>query len=244
MLTYLRFLSGTERSTEANRHLGLSLAFVAGAVNAGGFLAVAQYTSHVTGVLSAVSDNLVLGHSDLVVSGLCSLAAFVAGAATCALVVNWARRKGLRSRYALALMLEGALLLIFGVIGARLRFHGRVVLPGTVSLLCYIMGLQNAIITKVSSAEIRTTHMTGNATDLGIELGRLAYRNKAGQGPDLVVADRDRMKLLASLIGLFIAGGVVGAFGFKHAGYFATLPLAAFLFLIAAVPVWDDVLAK
>jgi len=38
-------------------------------------------------------------------------------------------------------------------------------------LLCFIMGLQNAVITKISHAEIRTTHVTGLVTDVGIELG-------------------------------------------------------------------------
>ena len=51
---YLRRLSGRQRSQAANRDLGLSLSFVAGAANAGGFLAVNQYTSHMTGILSTM----------------------------------------------------------------------------------------------------------------------------------------------------------------------------------------------
>ena len=48
---YLRELTGHERQSRGNRHLGLSLAFIAGATNAGSFLAVGQYTSHMTGLL-------------------------------------------------------------------------------------------------------------------------------------------------------------------------------------------------
>ncbi|MFX4396989.1 YoaK family protein, partial [Acinetobacter baumannii] len=60
-----------------------------------------------------------------------------------------------------------------------------------VPLLCFIMGLQNAIITKVSQARIRTTHVTGITTDIGIELGKLAYWNPGGgEGPPAVRADR------------------------------------------------------
>ena len=70
MIRYLRFLSGNERNRESNRHLGLTLAFIAGAVNAGGYLAVSQYTSHMTGILSSMSDNFVLGRMDLVAAGL------------------------------------------------------------------------------------------------------------------------------------------------------------------------------
>src|SRR5437879_5819699 len=117
MIRYLRFLAGSERTREANRHLGLSLAFVAGAVNAGGYLAVSQFTSHMTGVLSLVAGNLAANRMRLVAGGLASFAAFVAGAATSAILINWARRKRLHSEYALALLLEALLLMVFGLLG-------------------------------------------------------------------------------------------------------------------------------
>jgi len=43
-IAYARRLTGHERTPQANRHLSFALAFVAGAINAGGFLAVQQYT--------------------------------------------------------------------------------------------------------------------------------------------------------------------------------------------------------
>lgn len=54
----IRGWTDVDRSTRANVRLGATLAFVAGAANAGGFLAVGQYTSHMTGVLSSVADHL------------------------------------------------------------------------------------------------------------------------------------------------------------------------------------------
>jgi uncharacterized membrane protein YoaK (UPF0700 family) len=242
MIRYLRFLSGHERNRESNRHLGLTLAFVAGAVNAGGYLAVAQYTSHMTGILSSLSDNFALSRMNLVASGLAAWSAFVCGAATSAILINWARRRRLHSEYAMALMLEAMLMLIFGRLGAHVKLFVGLFVPATVLLLCYIMGLQNAIITKVSHAEIRTTHMTGNTTDLGIELGKLLYWNR-DDASEKIVANREKMSLYSSLIGLFVFGGVIGAIGFKHIGYGATIPLAAILFIIAVVPVWDDLRA-
>ena len=86
---YARFLIGRQRSTAANRQLGLVLAFVAGAINAGGFLAVQQYTSHVTGMVSNVADQLVLGHLDLVVDGIVAVLAFLCGAMSCAMLINF-----------------------------------------------------------------------------------------------------------------------------------------------------------
>lgn len=241
MIRYLRFLSGKERSRESNRHLGLTLAFVAGAVNAGGYLAVSQYTSHMTGILSSLSDNLALKRMDLVASGLASWISFVCGAATSAIMINWARRRKLHSEFAMSLMLEATLLLLFGFLGTNLKLFVGFFVPATVLLLCYLMGLQNAIITKVSNAEIRTTHMTGNSTDLGIELGKLVFWNGGDSASGRVVANREKLGVHAALISLFVIGGFLGAIGFKRVGYLSTIPLAVLLFVIAVVPVWDDI---
>ena len=59
-----------------------------------------------------------------------------------------------------------------------------------------------------------------------------------------MVANQPKLRLLASLLGMFFVGGVVGALGFKHLGYAATIPLASILMLLAVVPVVDDLLAR
>ena len=100
--------------------LGVALAFVAGAINAGGFLAVREYTSHMTGIVSSAADHLVLGDSDLVLAALGALLSFLLGAACTAILVNYIRRRGLHSGFALPLLLEAVLLLVFGILGARL----------------------------------------------------------------------------------------------------------------------------
>ena len=236
---YARSLLGHARSPRANRHLGVALAFVAGAINAGGFLAVHQYTSHLTGAISSAADNLALGAWDLALDGLGAVLSFLTGAACTALAVNYGRRRGLASEYALPLLLEAVLLLAFGVLGARLATFDALFVPATVMLLCFMMGLQNALITKLSHAEIRTTHMTGIVTDIGIELGRMAYWNRDPAQPK-VAANRARLRLLVSLLLAFFGGGLAGALGFKHVGYLATLPLAGLLCALAIVPAVDD----
>lgn len=241
-LLYLRRLTGKHRSTKANRHLALFLAFIAGATNAGGFLAVQQYTSHMSGIVSAMADNLALGEVGLLLTGLSSLLSFLLGAACTAILVNWGRRRALHSEYALPLLVEAALLLLFGLLGSHLSTRHYLFVPATVTLLCLTMGLQNAIITKISKAEIRTTHITGMVTDVGIEFGKLLYRSQNSDTPDehTVHADTKKLGILLSLIGLFFLGGLIGAIGFKHLGFISALPLAATLMVLAALPVWDD----
>ena len=230
-INYSRRLTGRVRTAHANRHLGLALAFVAGAINAGGFLAVSQYTSHMTGIVSAMADHLALGTFGLAAAGLGALLSFVLGAACSALLIHTSRRRAMQCEYALPLLLEAALLLCFGLLGARLALVDGLFVPLTVSLLAFIMGLQNAVISTLSNAEIRTTHVTGIVTDIGIELGKLA--DGAPRAPG-------RLRLLCLLVLFFFGGGVAGALGFKQLGYVATVPLALVLLWLAAVPVLDD----
>jgi uncharacterized membrane protein YoaK (UPF0700 family) len=105
--------------------------------------------------------------------------------------------------------------------------------------LCFTMGLQNAIITKISNAVIRTTHVTGMVTDIGIALGRVALIATRKIDAD-IVPELATLRLLTSLVALFFVGGVIGALGFRHAGFFFTLPLSAILLLLAIMPVIDD----
>ncbi len=243
MFAFIHGWTDVDRTTQANVRLGAVLAFVAGAANAGGFLAVGQYTSHMTGVLSSVADHLALGQLALALAGVAALGAFLLGAMACAILVNWGLRRRLRSAYGLPLLVESVALLVFGLFGAGMQLFAPLFLPLTVVLLCFIMGLQNAVITKISKAEIRTTHVTGLVTDLGIELGKLVYINRqSGHTP--VRANRQRLRLQALLIGCFFAGGVGGALGFKLIGYTTTVPLALLLCVLTLRPLLHDLRAR
>ena len=178
------------------------LAFNAGAINAGGFLLVSMYTSHMTGFASMLADNLVVGNMKLVLGALGAILAFTAGAATTAVLVNWSRHNWLRSEVALPLLVEAALLLIFGLMGATLTRQTPFAVPLTLLVLAFTMGLQNALVSKISSSQIRTTHMTGVITDLGIELGKMFYWNRIGTPlASRVRANRIKLRLYATLLG-------------------------------------------
>jgi uncharacterized membrane protein YoaK (UPF0700 family) len=220
------------RAEATETQLGLTLTFVAGAINAGGFMIVGQYTSHMSGIVSAMADHVALGLGQVVLAGLLALLSFMAGAAHSAWLINLGRRLGWRSRYALPLLVEAALLLCFGMMGAVLPAE-LVAIP-VVPLLCFLMGVQNACITKISGARMRTTHVTGIVTDLGIEIGKLTYWNADTRSDaPRVIADRAKMRLLAGLLTCFAVGGLVGALAFARIGLAACLPLAVVLLILA-----------
>ena len=220
--------------------LGLLLAFNAGAVNAGGFLILGMYTSHMTGFASQLADALVLDNHRLLLNALGAILAFMAGAATCAVLVNWSRQRHLHSVYALPLMLEALLLFPFGLMGAAtLRWNTPFAVPLTVLLLSFMMGLQNAVGSKTSGGSMRTTHMTGNITDLGMELGKLLlWQRRASAQP--VPHHWPRMKASAGLLAMFVLGGMAGALGFQHLGFVCVVPLAALLLALAVPPLLRD----
>lgn len=222
--------------------LGFVLAFNAGAVNAGGFLVLHTYTSHMTGFASQLADGMVLGNLNLLLNALGAILSFVVGAAVCAMLVSWGRQHHLHSVYALPLLLEAGLMFPFGLIGAvTLNWHTPFAVPLTVLLLSFIMGLQNAVASKTSGGGIRTTHMTGNITDLGIELGKLLYWNHWSMvGGNPVRHDPLKIKMVAGLLGAFLSGGVVGAVGFSTIGFVCVLPLAALLLVLSVPPLLRD----
>lgn len=236
-LFYLRQLTGSKRTQTANRHLARFLAFVAGATNAGGFFAVGQYTSHMSGIISAIADNVAIGAAGAAVKGTFAVCAFFCGALLTTLLIRWGRARGLESQYALPLLVESALLVVFGFAG-EIFTSGHLAMS-TILLLCFTMGLQNAIITKISDAVIRTTHLTGMVTDAGISVGRItsAWISREHKLPWVEV---EKLRLHLSLIGLFVIGGVIGAIGFRRVGYLFTLPLAGIMLVLAVMPVvWD-----
>jgi uncharacterized membrane protein YoaK (UPF0700 family) len=154
----------------------------------------------------------------------------------------WRRRK-IHSEFALPLLVEAVLLLIFGLVGANLNMYLPLTVPAIALLLCFVMGLQNAIVTKVSRAEIRTTHMTGVITDIGIELGKLIYWNKSQEANEgaYVRANREKLKTHLFIFGMFLIGGIIGAFSFNKVGYISVIPLSFFLVLIAGFQIYRDI---
>jgi len=235
---FARHLTGSVRSRRGDIQLGLALAFIAGAINAGGFLAVGQYTSHMTGVLSTVADLIALHKFHAALISVLFVACFICGAITSSVVISWGRARKFHSEFALALMLEALLLLVFAFYADNLFRQAESSINTIIALLCFIMGLQNAIITKISSAEIRTTHVTGLVTDIGIELGKYIY--SSGSKALRAEVKFKKLALHSGLVCSFLSGGIIGATAFNIFGTTAAIPFAIILMLMASVPVLDD----
>lgn len=213
-----------DRNDTRDHGLAVVLAAIAGAANAGGFFAVQQYTSHMTGYLAVLADNLAIANFWPVLVSCLAISAFASGAAFSAVLITWAREHHSHHQYSLPIAVQGGLLLCFSFGWVFTSEAGHLF---SIACLCFIMGLQNATISKLSGARIRTTHATGMVTDIGIELGRAAYgRFRRASG---VRADGLKLGILSAQVGAFLIGGVTGALGYKALGFLFSLPLAAVL---------------
>lgn len=195
------------------------LALAAGSVNAIAIMGFNhQGVSHLSGISTLLGIEAVgTDRSAAVVLGLVLLA-FLAGAAISGFLIG-GKSLALTWRYSVALFGESALLIAAMVLLGR----GSVVGHLLASAAC---GLQNAMTSTYSGAVVRTTHVTGLFTDLGVSLG-LRLRGEAW--------DRRRVWLSMALIGGFILGGVAGAWGFTVARYLALIFPAALVAILGFI---------
>jgi uncharacterized membrane protein YoaK (UPF0700 family) len=232
-------LLGTQRTRSLNRTLGIFLACVAGMMNAGGFLILHQYTSHMTGTISSLADMMFLKEWDSVFRGIGVLFFFIVGAVVSTVMIVVGRHYRRRSQYAFPLMLEAILLIIFSFVGFYSQCSaGECIFP-LMFLLSFMMGMQNALGTKLSNSEVRTTHVTGTVTDMGISLARWML-SKHPLFHQSVNFDLNRLRFNCALVLSFLIGGIIGAWGFSQVGfYFCFLPVAILLWL-SVRPMYEE----
>lgn len=213
---------GSQRSFRENLLLALTLAGVAGAVNAIGLVEFGWFTTHMTGAATRVGVAAASGNGPVAKLFLSMLLAFLFGAMTATLLIERSKILG-KARYAGALLIEAFLLTAFALTAELLHPRPDWVFLPMVVTLSFSMGLQNALVTKISGAVVRTTHVTGLVTDLGIEVVRLFFwwrqRDRQrrgfaqrlggiyalGQEPELY-----NVRLLGTILLSFISGAAMG----------------------------------
>jgi uncharacterized membrane protein YoaK (UPF0700 family) len=182
---------------------GAFLAGLAGYVNAVSLVAVGLVVSHLSGSASNLGADLVLPHKEAEAWPFAViLTSFFFGAASSGALLGSADLRPGR-RYGFALILESGALFL----GTRWLLAGDA-LTGAAAL-AFAMGLQNAMATTYRGLVLRTTHITGIVTDLGVMTGHIARREKVAGW---------RFVLLVSLFLGFAGGAVLGTMMFRWIG--------------------------
>ena len=183
------------------------LAFIAGIVNVVGLLGFEhQAITHLTGNTSLLAEALATLNISATLHFAALIGAFVAGTAMSGFLIQDSTLQ-LGRRYGVALLLVS--LLLFASV--PLLQHRSVYGMYAAACAC---GLQNAMVSTYSGAVVRTTHLSGMFTDLGIFLGHALRR---------IPVDTRRLKLCFLVISGFLCGGIAGTFGFNIFGYSALL---------------------
>ena len=190
------------------------LSFNGGFINAGGFLATGRFVSHVTGF--ATLFGVRLGDHDAGAAfGILSVPVFfLLGAFLAGMLIDRPLYRGQKPHFdwvmglsSLCLVLAAGCERLFhlGLSGHMIALEEGYVLLG---LLCLASGLQNAAITSSSGRSVRTTHLTGLTTDLGLGIARVfTFPGDTDRGR----AERRANFLRLGSILAFVLGSAVGA---------------------------------
>ena len=222
---------GKTRTLSHNLKIASLLSFVAGIVNVAGFFAVQRLTTNVTGHFAFFVDevfklNFWQGFVYFLYIFFFFLGSFVSN-----FLIEIISKKDEHYIYVVPAAIECLILFAIGFWGHDLIIKS----PNTIAFsLLFAMGLQNSLVTTISSATVRTTHLTGLFTDLGIELSQLFFY-KAKEQKDKLVSS---IKLRLTIISFFFTGGIVGGILYSRIGIY-TLIFAA-LVLVSGL-VYDSI---
>src|SRR5690606_17387532 len=163
---------GQSRTLAHNLQIASLLSFIAGLVNVGGFLAVQKLTTNVTGHFAFVIDEV---FNLRFLEGLhyfMFILFFFLGSFFSGYPMEFVSKISDRLIYRIPIVVESFILFLVAFAGSTIIAN----YPNTIAYaLLFAMGLQNALVTKISNATVRTTHLTGLFTDLGIELSQLFF---------------------------------------------------------------------
>jgi uncharacterized membrane protein YoaK (UPF0700 family) len=206
--------TGIRRTHIHNVRLAALLSLTAGLVNAEGFLGFSVLTTNVTGHAALFAEKVSL--KDWTTSAVIALwmLLFLAGAFISSLIINIVG-KDQKYSYLIPIVLELGIFIAIAIMGDYYsnRLGGRQIFAGS---LLFAMGMQNALVTVISMSVVRTTHLTGTFTDLGIELAQLVRIPDEHR-----TVLKSRIVLRLTIILSFITGAVAGAHAFRAIQFYS-----------------------
>lgn len=194
---------GESRTYAHNLKVAVLLSFVAGFINVVGFLSVQRLTTNVTGHFAFfVEDVFNLKFYESAIFFLFTFFFFL-GAFFSNTLVEVALSKNKKNSFVFPVATEIVLITLIALFGELTYINHPNIIA---AILLFSMGLQNALVTKISNAVVRTTHLTGLFTDLGIEFSQLFFYKEEEQRKKLKTIIILRM----SIITFFFVGGIIG----------------------------------
>ena len=198
---------GKNRTFIHNLRLATLLSFVAGIVNVTGVLSVQTLTTNVTGHFAYFAEEIMKRDYAAAITFFVFTIFFLLGAFTSNFLAELISRKHPNLSHVIPISLEMIILISVGIFGAQSALSS---IEGKwiAFAMLFAMGIQNSLVTKISQSTVRTTHLTGLFTDLGIELSQLFFYKKPEENKKL----KTSIYLRLSIIIFFFIGCISGGF--------------------------------
>ena len=191
------------RTLEDNKKLGALTAFSAGMVNVASVIIFFAFTSNVTGHFAILAEEIAKRNWYQAAVVFAWIFCFFIGNFVSNLVVIHSSKKRRHLSHSIPLLIEIGCLLFVGFYG---QFFYKETLTETelmVAVLLFAMGIQNGLTASISNFAVKTTHLTGLTTDLGILLAMFTKKSFR-QNEQLA----GRAQLLVTIAGAYLLGGV------------------------------------
>jgi uncharacterized membrane protein YoaK (UPF0700 family) len=217
---------GKNRTFSHNLRLATLLSFVAGIVNISGVLGLKTLTTNVTGHFAFFAEKIFLNDYSAAITYFVFTLFFLLGAFTSNFTSEIVLRISPKYSHIIPIGLEFCILFFVGIYAHESSIEtisGKIV---AFSLL-FAMGIQNSLVTKISLSTVRTTHLTGLFTDLGIEISQLFFYKKLEERKKL----KTSIYLRLSIITFFFIGCVLGGFMYQRIQLKTLLVASAFLLI-------------
>lgn len=218
---------GKSRTIKHNLRIATILSFVAGIVNVSGFLSFKQLTTNVTGHFALFIRDVANFEFWKGTIYFLYIFSFLFGSFLSSFLIEMFKENKKLNVFVIPTIIECLILISIAIISNVTP----IILPNLiVCLLLFAMGLQNSFVTKISNAIVRTTHLTGLFTDLGIELSQLFFPESHPHRETL----KSTIKLRIFIICFFFLGGIIGGFIYSRINLkLNTLIFAAIILLIS-----------
>ena len=225
---------GKTRTIKHNLRIASLLSFVAGIVNVAGFLAIQRLTTNVTGHFAFIVEEILKLNFWQSFIYFLYIFFFFLGSFVSNLLVEIISKTNDRFIYVIPTIIESLILFFLAIFGQFLISQNPNLLA---CAMLFAMGLQNSLVTTISNSTVRTTHLTGLFTDLGIELSQLFFYKQKDQKDKLYAS----IKLRLTIITFFFLGGLLGGI-FYSALQLYVLAIAATVLMIGII--YDELKLK
>lgn len=193
---------GKSRNFTHNLGIASLLSFIAGIVNVVGFLSIQKLTTNVTGHFAFMVEEAIKVNFAQSFYYFLYIFFFFAGAFFSNFVIEIANKVSDKNIYFVPVIIESVILIFISL----LNFYFINSHPNLIACsLLFAMGLQNSLVTIISNSVVRTTHLTGLFTDLGIEFSQLFFYKDKTHREKLISS----IKLRLTIVFAFFIGGII-----------------------------------